>query len=56
MSEVGAPRLHVVDLDGARTGEPRRNGVIYFHDGDRVVASSTRLDARRHGELLAPAQ
>ena len=23
-------------------------------DGDRVVASSTRLDAMRHGELLAP--
>jgi tRNA threonylcarbamoyladenosine biosynthesis protein TsaB len=27
---------------------------VALHDGDRVVASSTRLDAMRHGELLAP--
>jgi tRNA threonylcarbamoyl adenosine modification protein YeaZ len=26
-----------------------------LHDGDRVVAESTTIDARRHGELLAPA-
>ncbi|MGI5481195.1 tRNA (adenosine(37)-N6)-threonylcarbamoyltransferase complex dimerization subunit type 1 TsaB [Streptomyces lavendofoliae] len=26
-----------------------------LHDGDRVVASSTQVDARRHGELLLPA-
>lgn len=26
-----------------------------LHDGDRVVAESTTVDARRHGELLAPA-
>ena len=27
---------------------------VALHDGDRVVASLTRVDARRHGELLAP--
>jgi tRNA threonylcarbamoyladenosine biosynthesis protein TsaB len=27
---------------------------VALHDGDRVLASSTRLDAMRHGELLAP--
>jgi tRNA threonylcarbamoyl adenosine modification protein YeaZ len=28
---------------------------VALHDGDRVVASQTRVDGRRHGELLAPA-
>jgi tRNA threonylcarbamoyladenosine biosynthesis protein TsaB len=27
---------------------------VALHDGERVVASTTRVDARRHGELLAP--
>ena len=28
---------------------------VALHDGERVVASSTVVDAMRHGELLAPA-
>src|ERR1051325_4718889 len=28
---------------------------VALHDGERVVASQTFVDARRHGELLAPA-
>jgi tRNA threonylcarbamoyl adenosine modification protein YeaZ len=27
---------------------------VALHDGERVVAASTKIDARRHGELLAP--
>lgn len=27
---------------------------VALHDGERVVASSTKVDAMRHGELLAP--
>jgi tRNA threonylcarbamoyladenosine biosynthesis protein TsaB len=27
---------------------------VALHDGERVVASFTKVDARRHGELLAP--
>ena len=27
---------------------------VALHDGERVVASHTQVDARRHGELLAP--
>ena len=27
---------------------------VALHDGERVVASSTTVDAMRHGELLAP--
>ncbi|HEU5253603.1 MAG TPA: nitroreductase/quinone reductase family protein [Solirubrobacterales bacterium] len=31
----------LLETTGARSGKPRRNGVIYFHDGDRptIVAS-----------------
>ena len=28
---------------------------VALHDGERVIASSTTVDAMRHGELLAPA-
>jgi tRNA threonylcarbamoyl adenosine modification protein YeaZ len=28
---------------------------VAVHDGDQVLAAVTRVDARRHGELLAPA-
>jgi tRNA threonylcarbamoyladenosine biosynthesis protein TsaB len=27
---------------------------VALHDGERVIASCTKVDARRHGELLAP--
>lgn len=27
---------------------------VALHDGERIVATSTKVDARRHGELLAP--
>jgi deazaflavin-dependent oxidoreductase (nitroreductase family) len=28
---------HLLETRGARSGSPRRTGVIYFHDGDRVI-------------------
>ena len=28
---------------------------VALHDGERVLAESTVIDARRHGELLVPA-
>ncbi|MFE4399632.1 tRNA (adenosine(37)-N6)-threonylcarbamoyltransferase complex dimerization subunit type 1 TsaB, partial [Kitasatospora sp. NPDC056808] len=28
---------------------------VALHDGERVLASDTQVDARRHGELLLPA-
>ena len=27
---------------------------VALHDGERLVGSCTKIDARRHGELLAP--
>ena len=33
----------LLETRGARTGEPRRNSVIYFHDGDRAVIVASKL-------------
>jgi deazaflavin-dependent oxidoreductase (nitroreductase family) len=33
---------------GARTGQVRRNGVIYFHDGDRVTIIASKLGFPEH--------
>lgn len=33
----------LLEARGARTGLPRRNGVIYFHDGDRVTIIASKL-------------
>jgi deazaflavin-dependent oxidoreductase (nitroreductase family) len=35
----------LLETRGARTGALRRNGVIYFHDGDRVVVVASKLGA-----------
>lgn len=33
---------------GARSGRVRRNGVIYFHDGERVTIVASKLGAAEH--------
>jgi len=33
---------------GARSGQPRRNGVIYFDDGEHVVIVASKLGAPEH--------
>jgi deazaflavin-dependent oxidoreductase (nitroreductase family) len=33
---------------GARSGQVRRNGVIYFHDGERVTIVASKLGAPEH--------
>jgi deazaflavin-dependent oxidoreductase (nitroreductase family) len=38
----------LLETRGARTGRPRRNGVIYFHDGDRVTIIASKLGMPRH--------
>jgi deazaflavin-dependent oxidoreductase (nitroreductase family) len=32
----------LLETRGARTGEPRRNGVLYFHDGERVTIVASK--------------
>lgn len=34
--------IALLETRGARTGQPRANGVIYFHDGERVTIVASR--------------
>jgi deazaflavin-dependent oxidoreductase (nitroreductase family) len=38
----------LLETRGARTGRPRRNGVIYFHDGERVTIVASKLGLPHH--------
>ena len=38
----------LLETRGARTGRPRRNGVIYFHDGDRVTIVASKMGMPHH--------
>ena len=38
----------LLETRGARTGAPRRNAVIYFHDGDRVTIVASHAGSPRH--------
>jgi deazaflavin-dependent oxidoreductase (nitroreductase family) len=41
-------RAAVLETHGARTGQPRRNAVIYFHDGERVIIVASNAGAPHH--------
>lgn len=38
----------LLETRGARSGEVRRNGVIYFHDGDHVIIAASKLGLPHH--------
>ena len=38
----------LLETRGARTGRSRRNGVIYFHDGDRVILIASNAGRPAH--------
>jgi deazaflavin-dependent oxidoreductase (nitroreductase family) len=38
----------LLETVGARSGQPRRNGVIYFHDGERVTLIASKAGAPEH--------
>jgi deazaflavin-dependent oxidoreductase (nitroreductase family) len=38
----------LLETRGARSGQPRRNGVIYFHDGDDVILVASKLGMAEH--------
>jgi len=38
----------LLETRGARTGQLRRNGVIYFHDGNRVTIIASKLGLPQH--------
>jgi len=38
----------LLETRGARSGQTRRNGVIYFHDGERVTLIASKAGAPEH--------
>jgi deazaflavin-dependent oxidoreductase (nitroreductase family) len=38
----------LLETHGARTGRPRANGLIYFHDGERVTIVASNLGRPHH--------
>ena len=38
----------LLETTGARSGEPRRNGVIYFHDGEHPTIVASKAGAPEH--------
>lgn len=38
----------LLETRGARTGQPRRNGVIYFHDGEKVTIIASKMGMPEH--------
>ncbi len=38
----------LLETEGAKSGEARRNVVIYFHDGDRVTIVASKLGFSKH--------
>jgi deazaflavin-dependent oxidoreductase (nitroreductase family) len=43
----GMPTL-LLETTGARSGQPRRHAVIYFHDGDDIVIVASKFGAPEH--------
>ena len=41
-------RTAVLETTGAKTGLPRRNALIYFHDGDRVMVIASKGGEPQH--------
>src|SRR5205085_9651946 len=42
----------LLETCGARTGRPRRTGVIYFHDGERITIIASKLGLPHHPAWL----
>lgn len=41
-------RTAVLETRGAKSGARRRNAVVYFHDGDRVIIVASKLGYPKH--------
>jgi deazaflavin-dependent oxidoreductase (nitroreductase family) len=48
ISTAGPLATALLETRGARTGEPRRNATLYFHDGDRVTIIASKRGAPKH--------
>lgn len=45
---AGPVAAALLETRGARTGRPRRNATLYFHDGDRVTIIASKRGAPEH--------
>src|SRR4051794_40595333 len=62
LSTAWPVRAALLETRGARTGQPRRNATLYFHDGDRVtIVASLRgwannpawyYNVRKHPDVI----
>ena len=42
LGSTGPVRSALLETRGARSGRPRRNATLYFHDGDRVIIVASK--------------
>jgi deazaflavin-dependent oxidoreductase (nitroreductase family) len=47
-STTGPVAAALLETRGARTGRPRRNATLYFHDGDRVIIIASKRGSPRN--------
>jgi len=47
-STTGPVAAALLETRGARTGQPRRNATLYFHDGDRVTIIASKRGSPEH--------
>jgi deazaflavin-dependent oxidoreductase (nitroreductase family) len=48
LSTAGPLAVALLESCGARTGKPRRNATLYFHDGDRVTIIASMRGLPKH--------
>jgi deazaflavin-dependent oxidoreductase (nitroreductase family) len=48
LSTTGPLAAALLESRGARTGRPRRNATLYFHDGDRVTIVASKRGLPEH--------
>jgi hypothetical protein len=48
LSTAGPLAIALLESRGARTGLPRRNATLYFHDGERVTIVASKRGLPQH--------
>jgi deazaflavin-dependent oxidoreductase (nitroreductase family) len=48
ISSTGPVASALLETRGARSGQLRRNSVLYFHDGDRITIIASKRGAPKH--------
>ncbi len=48
LSTAGPLAVALLESRGARTGQPRRNATLYFHDGERVTIIASKRGWPKH--------